>query len=260
VGMRTEFSFGRTHLVPGKFFFLYVCGQKQPVAACPLGQTLALCRRCANFLKSASPATLNWLHMLELLRQFVSEFVSLTDEDFTILAERIVVRSFDKRAELLRAGEVEHYMNFVVKGLVRMYFYKGNTEVILNIAKERELISSSSSFFSGKPSNYTIETLEPTTMLSLTRDHLEEIYQRNSRIERLGRQMTTHFVLQKEEWEYECIRLDARERFIHFIERNPDLVQRVPQKYLASYLNMKPETFSRLKHLIKNNKVRPIKS
>ena len=198
----------------------------------------------------------NWLHMLELLRQFVSEFVTLTDEDFTILAERIVVRSFDKRTELLRAGEVEHYMNFVVNGLVRMYFYKGNTEVILNLAKEKELISSSSSFFSGKPSNYIVETLEPTTMLSLTRDHLEEIYERNSRIERLGRQMTTHFVLQKEEWEYECIRLDTRERFIHFVERNPDLVQRVPQKYLASYLNMKPETFSRLKHLIKNNKVR----
>jgi CRP-like cAMP-binding protein len=225
---------------PPNFSFLYVCGQKPPVAACPLGQALAF----------------NWSHMLELLRQFVSGFVSLTDEDFTILAERIVVRSFDKRAELLKAGEVEQYMNFVVKGLVRMYFYKGRTEVIVNIAKERELISSSSSFFSGKPSNYAIETLEPTTVLSLARDHLVEIYEQNSRIERLGRQMTTHFVLQKEEWEYECIRLDTRERFIHFIERNPDLVQRVPQKYLASYLNMKPETFSRLKHLIKNNKVR----
>jgi CRP-like cAMP-binding protein len=194
--------------------------------------------------------------MLELLRQFVSGFVSLTDEDFRLLAQRIEVRTFDKRTQLLKAGEVERYMNFVVKGLVRMYFYKGSTEVILNLAKEKELVSSSSSFISGKPSNYIIETLEPTTLLSLTRDDLEHIYQRSSQIERLGRQMTTHFVLQKEEWEHECMRLDTRERFVHFVERNPDLVQRVPQKYLASYLNMKPETFSRLKHLIKNNKVR----
>jgi CRP-like cAMP-binding protein len=189
--------------------------------------------------------------MLELLQKFVSGFVVLTHDDFSLLAEKIVVRKFDRREQLLRPGEVEQYMNFVVTGLVRMYFYKGKTEVITNIAKEGELVSSSASFLSGAPSNYFIETLEPTTMLSLTRQQLEQIYQKNIRIERLGRLMTTNFVMQKEEWEHECMRLDTRERFTRFMERNPDLVQRVPQKYLASYLNMKPETFSRLKHLTK---------
>ena len=189
--------------------------------------------------------------MLEQLKHFVSGFVVLTHDDFSLLAEKIVVRNFDKREQLLRPGEVEQYMNFVVTGLVRMYFYKGKTEVITNIAREGELVSSSSSFLSGAPSNYFIETLEPTTMLSLTREHLEQIYQKNIRIERLGRLMTTQFVMQKEEWEHECMRLDTRERFTRFVERNPELVQRVPQKYLASYLNMKPETFSRLKHLTK---------
>ena len=189
--------------------------------------------------------------MLELLQKFVSGFVVLTHDDFSLLAEKIVVRKFDRREQLLRPGEVEQYMNFVVTGLVRMYFYKGKTEVVANIAKEGELVSSSASFLSGAPSNYFVETLEPTTMLSLTRQHLEQIYQKNIRIERLGRLMTTNFVMQKEEWEHECMRLDTRERFTRFMERNPDLVQRVPQKYLASYLNMKPETFSRLKHLTK---------
>ncbi len=189
--------------------------------------------------------------MLEQLKHFVSGFVVLTHDDFSLLAEKIVVRNFDRRVQLLRPGEVEQYMNFVVTGLARMYFYKGKTEVITNIAKEGELVSSSSSFLSGAPSNYFIETLEPTTMLSLTREHLEQIYQKNIRIERLGRLMTTQFVMQKEEWEHECMRLDTRERFTRFVERNPDLMQRVPQKYLASYLNMKPETFSRLKHLTK---------
>ena len=194
--------------------------------------------------------------MLEQLQQFVSRFVVLTRDDFSLLAEKIVVRNFDRRVQLLRPGEVEQYMNFVVSGLVRMYFYKGKTEVVANIAKERELVSSSASFLSGAPSNYFLETLEPTTMLSLTREHLEQIYQKNIRIERLGRLMTTQFVMQKEEWEHECMRLDTRERFTRFIEKNPDLMQRVPQKYLASYLNMKPETFSRLKHLTKKRPAR----
>ena len=193
--------------------------------------------------------------MLDLLRQFVSGYVGLNPEDFALLAEKITVRSFDKREMLLRPGEVEEYMNFIVRGLARMYFYKGRSEVILNLAKEKELISASSSFLSGAPSNYFIETLEPTTLLSISRDDLEKVYRQNSRIERLGREMITHFVLEKEEWEHACMRLDTRERFLQFVERNPELVQRVPQKYLASYLNMKPETFSRLKHLLKKRPV-----
>jgi len=193
--------------------------------------------------------------MLDLLRQFVSGYVALTPEDFSLLAEKVTVRSFDKREMLLRPGEVEQYMNFVVRGLVRMYFNKGRSEVILNLAKEKELISASSSFLSGAPSNYYIETLEPTTVLSITRDDLEWVYRQNARIERLGREMITHFVLEKEEWEHACMRLETRERFLWFVERNPELVQRVPQKYLASYLNMKPETFSRLKHLVKKRPV-----
>lgn len=193
--------------------------------------------------------------MLELLQQYVSAYVTLTPEEFSLLAGKITVRTFDKRVVLLRAGEVEKHMNFVVSGLVRMYFYKGRTEVITNIAREKDLVSASSSFLSGKPSNYYLETLEPTTLLSLTREDLDLIYARINRVERLGRELTTQFVLQKEEWEYECMRLDTRERFLHFVEKNPELMQRVPQKYLASYLNMKPETFSRLKHLLRKRPV-----
>ena len=189
--------------------------------------------------------------MLELLRQYVSGYVALNDEEFNLLAGKIVVRNFDRREQLLGVGEVERYMNFVVQGLVRMYFFKGKTELITNIAKEGELVSSSASFLSASPSHYYIETLEPTTLISITREDLDEVYQQSVRIERLGRLLTTQFVMQKEAWEHECMRLDTRERFTRFMERNPDLVMRVPQKYLASYLNMKPETFSRLKNLVK---------
>jgi len=189
--------------------------------------------------------------MLDMLRQYVSGYVALTNEEFTFLADKIVVRSLDRKHQLVLAGEVEQYMNFIVKGLVRMYFYRGKTEIVTSIAKEGQLIGSSASFLSGEPSSYYVETLEPSVLLSLTREDLDRIYQQSTRIEKLGRLMTTQFVLQKEEWELECMRLNTRERFLRFVESNPDLMQRVPQKYLASYLNMKPETFSRLKQLLR---------
>jgi CRP-like cAMP-binding protein len=189
--------------------------------------------------------------MLEMLRQYVSGYVALTKEEFAVVAGRLVIRNFDKKQLLVKAGEVEEYLNFIVKGLARMYFYKNKTEVITNIAREGEIISSSSSFLSGTPSNYYVETLEPSTLLSISRQQLEQAYKESPSIERLGRLMTTHFVLQKEEWELECMRLDTKERFLRFVGNNPELLLRVPQKYLASYLNMKPETFSRLKHLLR---------
>jgi CRP-like cAMP-binding protein len=189
--------------------------------------------------------------MLEMLRQYVSGYVALTKDEFAMVADRLVIRNFDKKQLLVKAGEMEEYLNFTVKGLTRMYFYKNKTEVITNIAKEGEIISSSSSFLSSSPSNYYVETLEPSTFLSISRQQLEAAYKESPSIERLGRLMTTYFVLQKEAWELECMRLDTRERFLRFVGNNPELLLRVPQKYLASYLNMKPETFSRLKHLLR---------
>jgi CRP-like cAMP-binding protein len=189
--------------------------------------------------------------MLNALRQYVSRYTQLSDDEFALLGQMLEVRSFDKKQLLIQAGDVENYLNFVIKGLARKYFYRGKTEVITQLARENDMISSSVSFLSGAPSAYFIEAIEPTTFLSISKEHVEQLYKDNPRIERLGRLIITHFFLQKEEWEHECIRLDTRERFIRFIGSNPDFMQRVPQKYLASYLNMKPETFSRLKHLVK---------
>jgi len=191
----------------------------------------------------------NQLWMLDALKQYVSGYVALSNEEFAFLADKLVIRNFDKKQQLIGVGEVETYLNFIVKGLARKYFLKDKTEVITQIAREGEMISSSASFLSGTASPYIVEALEPATVFSISKKHLEKLYESSTRIERVGRMVITHLFLQKEEWEHECIRMDTRERFLHFVQNNPDLLQRVPQKYLASYLNMKPETFSRLKRM-----------
>ena len=169
--------------------------------------------------------------MLEMLRQYISAYVALTGEEFAVLADKLVVREFERRQLLVRVGEVEQYLSFVVKGLARMYFLKGKTEMITHIAREGELIGASASFLSGMPSYYFVETLEPCTLLSITRASLERAYQESPKIEKLGRLVTTYFVLQKEEWELECMRLDTRERFLRFIGNNRELLMRVPQNH-----------------------------
>jgi|SRR6476620_1401987 CRP-like cAMP-binding protein len=191
--------------------------------------------------------------MEKALGQYISRYADLTNEELNLILPRIEVREVPKRHLLVQTGEQEQYLNLVSKGVLRKYFFKGREEIITQLAKEGDLISSSVSFLSGQPSQYAIEALEPTIVYSLSRENLEQLYALSPRIERLGRIVITDLYLQKEKWEQDHIQFDIRQRFVNFVHNNADLIQRVPQKYIASYLNIKPETFSRLKHLLKKS-------
>ncbi|MBO9202734.1 MULTISPECIES: Crp/Fnr family transcriptional regulator [Niastella] len=192
--------------------------------------------------------------MVAILQKYIDQFIDLPAEELEALINSIEVRQVDKKVRLTDINENEKYLYFVIKGLTRKFFLKGKEEIITQIAKEGELISSSVSYFSGMPSTYVIETIEPTTFYSLHRDRAEQLYSRYPKLERLSRLIITELFLQKEVWELERIRYSTKERFLRFMNDNPELFQRVPQKYLASYLNIKPETFSRLKHLLRSKK------
>jgi hypothetical protein len=72
-------------------------------------------------------------------------------------------------------------------------------------------------------------------------------------MEHLARLIITYAMVIKDNWQIQLVKMTPRERFLNFVTKNPQLMQRVPQKYLASYLNIKPETFSRFKHLLRSH-------
>ena len=184
--------------------------------------------------------------------EYLNKFIKLTDEEFQ---EQIIpyvkIRRYGKKETVITAGEVENYFNFILKGLVRKYYKKGNEEINTQISFEGHIIHSQESFHSRTLSEYFIETIEPSTFVSLSYDDLEKIYASSPKLEHLGRLVITSTMVLKDRWQMQLVKLTPRERFIHFVNKNPELVQRVPQKYLASYLNIKPETFSRFKHLLR---------
>jgi hypothetical protein len=98
-----------------------------------------------------------------------------------------------------------------------------------------------------------VETIEPCIFLSLTYEDQESTYLKYPKLERLGRLAITTLFVVKDKWQMQMIKLTPRERFLAFVHKNPHLIQRVPQKFLASYLNIKPETFSRFKHLLRSH-------
>jgi CRP-like cAMP-binding protein len=192
---------------------------------------------------------------MQIAKQFFSylnKFVPISPEEFQeYIQPYLIERRFEKKEIVSREGEVEEYLNFIVHGLARKYYLQDNDEVNTQISHEGHLIHAQESFHSRKPSEYFVETLEPTTFVSVTYDDLEKLYSRHIKLERLGRLVITYTMVQKDRWQMQMIKLPPRERFLFFVERHPDLLQRVPQKHLASFLNIQPETFSRFKHLVK---------
>lgn len=185
---------------------------------------------------------------------YLKRFSDIKEEDFNhYLLPVSKVRRFGKKEVVSKAGEIENYFNFVVKGLVRKYYKKGHTEINTQISLENHLILSQESFHSRTPSEYVVETIEPTVFVSIHYDDLERLYKQSHKMEHLGRLVVTYAMIIKDRWQMQMVKMTPRERFLNFVTKNPELMQRVPQKYLASYLNIKPETFSRFKHLIRNH-------
>ena len=192
--------------------------------------------------------------MLEPVRQFINRHIELTDAEFRLLASKLHLVNFDKKTKLVGIGDVATNVYFVLKGITRRYFYRGKQEIITHLIKEGGLMGSVISFLTGEPSRYVLETIEPVTAYSISKKDIEELFESDKKWEKFGRKILTAFFIQIEYHNINMIRYSTRERFINFMKENPDLVLRVPQKYLASYLEIQPETFSRLKHLMVKEK------
>jgi CRP-like cAMP-binding protein len=190
----------------------------------------------------------------KLFHDYLKKFIGITEEEYQqYIVPVIKIRRFGKKEMITKAGEVEDHFNFILKGLARKFYKKGHQEINTQISFEGHLLTSQESFHSRLPSEYSIETIEPTTVVSITHDDLEKVYASSHRMEHLARLLITYAMVLKDRWQMQLVKMTPRERFLNFVTRNPELMQRVPQKFLASYLNIKPETFSRFKHLLRTH-------
>jgi len=188
--------------------------------------------------------------LIEYAHRYLQRFMAITIDELKELLSYCEIRQVEKRTILVKEGEVDNYLNMVVKGIVMKYVRVKKSDMILQLATEGHVIDSEISFLTRTPSLVFVETLEPTIMVSLTYDKMEEALNNFPQGERLGRLIVTGMYVKKEESRYNRLLRSPRERFLDYLNAHPHMLQRVPQKYLASYLNIKPETFSRMKHLV----------
>lgn len=181
------------------------------------------------------------------IKDAFDQFHPLEKSEMDAFMALTMARSFKAGEVILAEGKIENYLSFIEQGALRTFFPKNGKEHHIDFGFEGQFCSSYSSFISRSPSKSVTAALEDTRLISISYDNLQLLYENSVNGERLGRLSAESLFKERVVHEVSLMLETPEERFNYLMENKKDWVRRVPQKYLASYLNITPETFSRLK-------------
>jgi CRP-like cAMP-binding protein len=185
--------------------------------------------------------------MFQELKKLFENLHPLSAEEWNEINSYFKEVKFDKGVIITKEGQVENYLYFTVKGGTRAFYLKEGEEHCIDFRFENEFTGSYISFLQQQPSRLYVQTLEPTTLYAISHSSLQKLYDEYKIGEKLGR-LSAEKLLIKYQVRQATLLLDtATERFHNLSNNKKNWIQRVPQKYLASYLNITPEYYSRLK-------------
>jgi len=184
---------------------------------------------------------------MNALYDIVQKIHPLPNEFWDELQATVVQRDIPRKTLLLRQGTVSNEISFIVKGLARAYYFKNDLDITSWLMRENDFIISVVSFFKQVPSEENIELLEDSTLISIPFKQLLALYQKYEAFNVVGRVITENYYILSEQRIYSMRMHTARERYELLLSNDPGIFQRVPLKYIASYLSMKPETLSRIR-------------
>ncbi|MBC9911993.1 Crp/Fnr family transcriptional regulator [Chitinophaga varians] len=193
--------------------------------------------------------------MFEQIDQFVDRIISLTPEERQLFHSLLKFRRVRKRTYLLQEGEVCDFEAYIVKGCIRTYYLSDDgTETILSFAIEGWWVSDIYSFTEKAPSNMFIESLEDCELLIIDYKSKATLYEKIPKFETFFRLLIQRSLFALQRRFHSLVSQTAEQRYLAFIEKYPQVVQRVPQNQIARYLGVSPEFLSKVRSTIQKKK------
>lgn len=180
--------------------------------------------------------------------QNISKHISLTSEEEKLFLSKTETKIVKAKTILLHSGEIAKHTYFVNSGIVRSFNINDNIiEHVLHFACEGWWIGDMYSYISQKPGNLFIEVLEDAEIVCISKENHQTLYQEIPKLERFFRILAENSLVSHQERLMDNLSLSAEERFEKFCLKYPTLIQKVPQKQIASFIGVTPEFFSKMK-------------
>lgn len=179
---------------------------------------------------------------------FFNSIIPLKEEEKDLIRQYFHLRFYKKRMYVLQEGDVCQYLNFVLSGCLRMYKDdENNIPHILLFATEGSWINDLDSYYEEKKSLLNIDVLENAELLQISRADIVKLYLSAPKFDRIFRILTEKNLVLLQNRMLENISLSAEDRYYNFLSNYPDLINRIPQVHIASYLGVSAEFISRLR-------------
>lgn len=183
----------------------------------------------------------------DIARELARRYSTMTHDELDILESILVSQKYAKGEMILKEGEICRQFLYIDKGLVRQFYFKHGKEVTEHLGQEHTIVMCIESLFKEEPTKLQVEALEPTTVYALPKAELERDAMHNVNIQILYRKILEESLIISQ-IHADLVRFEtAQDRYKKLCKLCPQVVLRAPLVYIASYLQMTPETLSRVR-------------
>ena len=183
----------------------------------------------------------------DIARELARRYSTMTHDELDILESILVSQKYAKGEMILKEGEICRQFLYIDKGLVRQFYFKHGKEVTEHLGQEQTIVMCIESLFKEESTKLQVEALEPTTVYALPKADLERVAMHNVNIQILYRKILEESLIISQ-IHADLVRFEtAQDRYKKLCKLCPQVVLRAPLVYIASYLQMTPETLSRVR-------------
>ena len=183
----------------------------------------------------------------DVARELARKYSTMTHEELDVLESILVPMRYSKGDMILREGEICEHIYYIEKGLIRQFYFKHGKQITEHLGEDHTIFMCIESLFREEPTHIQVEALEPTIVYGLPKHRLEEVAIRNVNIQMLYRKILEESLIISQV-HADLVRFEtAQARYKMMCKLWPQVVLRAPLVYIASYLQMTPETLSRVR-------------
>jgi CRP-like cAMP-binding protein len=190
---------------------------------------------------------------LNAFRAGLEQYATFNEAEWIIFSQHLSVASYKKKQHFAEAGSVCRHVGFVLKGAVRYYHIIDGNDITGYFNFENEFVSSYKSFLTGEPAINYIQAIEPTQIILISKPNLDLMLNNPMlayKMERFGRLLAEHYLICYEDRVTSFITQTPEERYLKLLETGRDVLQRMPQHYIANFLGITPVSLSRIRKRI----------